>query len=75
MNAGMSRCWRNLRRTTTESASDSAAEIASSTLPPVPASPESNTHVALSLVPRSGCTSVAPSASAASMSSTGSSGS
>ena len=40
----------------------------------VPAAPESNTHVRILLVPRSAWTSVAPSASAASMSSTGSSG-
>ncbi len=75
MNAGISRCWRKRRLTTIESASASAAAMASATLPPVPASPESNTQVAFSLVPRSGCTSVAPSARAASMSSTGSSGS
>jgi hypothetical protein len=65
----------NRRRTTTWSGSASAAEIASETLAPVPASPESNTQVAFSFVPRSGWTSVAPPASAASMSSTGSSGS
>ena len=71
MNAGIRRCWRKRRRMTTESGSASAAAMASSTLPPVPAAPESNTQVAFSLVPRSGWTSVAPSARAASMSSTG----
>ena len=75
MNAGISRCWRNRRRMTTESGSASAAAMASSTLAPVPAAPESNTQVAFSLVPRSGWTRVAPSARAASMSSTGGSGS
>ena len=75
MNAGISRCWRNRRLTTTESGSASAAAMASSTLPPVPAATESNTQVAQTLVPRSGWTRSAPSARAASMSRTGSSGS
>ncbi len=75
MNAGIRRCWRNRRLTTTESESDSAVLIASSTLPPVPASPESNTQVAETLVPRSGCTRSAPSCAAASMSRIGSCGS
>ena len=71
MNAGMSRCWRNRRRTTIASGSFSAAAIASFALPPVPASPESNTQCALAFVPRSGCSRVAPSATATAMSSTG----
>ena len=49
MNAGISRCWRSVRSTTT-----SALRISSSTSVPVPASAESNTQVALMLVPRSG---------------------
>jgi hypothetical protein len=75
MNAGTSRCWMNRRRSTTESGSASAAATASSVDPPVPASAESNTHSALRLVPSSGCTRGAPSARAASTSSTGGSGS
>ena len=75
MKAGMSRCWMNRRLMTIESGSDSAAAIASAALPPVPASPESNAQKALTFVPRSGWTRVAPSLTASSMSRTGSSGS
>ncbi len=42
MNAGISRCWRNSRSTTMPS--PRAFSMASSTLPPVPASPESKTQ-------------------------------
>ena len=55
MNAGISRCWRYSRSITMPSVR--ALAIASSTLPPVPASPESKTHSADLLVPRSGCAS------------------
>ena len=65
MNAGMSRCCRKVRCTTT-----SASRMACSTSPPVPASAESNVQVALMFVPRSGCTRSAPSATAAARSST-----
>ena len=75
MNTGTRRCWRKRRRTTIWSSSDSALLMASVALPPEPASPESNTHWAFEFVPRSGCTRVAPSFSASSMSRTGSSSS
>ena len=65
MNAGISRCCRNVRCTST-----SASRMACSTSPPVPASAESKVQVALTLVPRSGCTRSAPSAAAAARSST-----
>ena len=52
MNAGISRCWRYSRSITMPSVR--ALAIASSTLPPVPASAESKTHRADLLVPRSG---------------------
>jgi len=55
MNAGISRCWRYSRSITMPSAR--ALAIASSTLPPVPASPESKTQYADLFVPRSGCAS------------------
>ena len=55
MNAGISRCWRYSRSITMPSVR--ALAIASSTLPPVPASPESKIHSADLLVPRSGCAS------------------
>ena len=53
MNAGISRCWRYSRSITMPSVR--AFAIASSTLPPVPASAESKIHSADLLVPRSGC--------------------
>ncbi len=52
MNAGISRCWRYSRSMTTPPSR--ALAIASSTLPPVPASSESNFQNADLLVPRSG---------------------
>ncbi len=55
MNAGISRCWRYSRSITMPS--PRAFSMASSALPPVPASPESKTHSADLLVPRSGCAS------------------
>ena len=60
MNAGISRCWRYSRSITMPPSR--ALLIASSTLPPVPASPESNTQSADLLVPRSGCASTLSSA-------------
>ncbi len=55
MNAGIRRCWRNSRSTTTPSAR--AVAMASSTSLPVPACAESKTHSADLLVPSSGCAS------------------
>ncbi len=52
MNAGIRRCWRYSRSMTMPS--PRAFSMASSTLPPVPASAESKTQVADLLVPRSG---------------------
>ena len=66
MNAGTSRCWRNVRSITMPPSR--AVAIAASTSSPVPASDESNTQVAFSLVPRSGWASGAPSSSAVAMS-------
>ena len=55
MKAGISRCWRYSRSITMPS--PRAFSMASSTLPPVPASAESSFQKALLLVPRSGCAS------------------
>ncbi len=55
MNAGIRRCWISSRSMTMPSVR--AFSIASSTLPPVPASALSNCQRALLLVPRSGCAS------------------
>ena len=63
MNAGISRCWRYSRSITMPSVR--AFAMASSTLPPVPASPESKTQRADLLVPRSGWASAPPSSAAA----------
>ena len=71
MNAGISRCWRYSRSITMPS--PRAFSMASSTLPPVPASPESKTHSALLLVPRSGCASTLSSAASLRSSAAGSS--
>ena len=71
MNAGIRRCWRYSRSITMPS--PRAFSIASSTLPPVPASPESNTHSADLLVPRSGCASTSSVAAAFRSSAAGSS--
>ena len=73
MKTGTRRCWRKRRRTTIWSSAFSAAAIASDADPPEPASPESKTHWAFSLVPSSGWTRVAPALRASSMSRTGSS--
>ena len=71
MNAGISRCWRYSRSITMPS--PRAFSMASSTLPPVPASAESKTHSALLLVPRSGCASTLSSAASLRSSAAGSS--
>ena len=63
MKAGIRRCWRYSR--SSRMPSPRAFSMASSTLPPVPASAESKTHRALLLVPRSGWASTPLSASAA----------
>ena len=63
MNAGISRCWRYSRSITMPSVR--AFAIASSTSPPVPASPESKTQRADLLVPRSGWAIAPPSSAAA----------
>ncbi len=60
MKAGIRRCWRYSRSITIPSVRASA--IAASTSPPVPASPESKTHSADLLVPRSGWASTPSSA-------------
>ncbi len=60
MKAGISRCWRYSRSITMPSVR--ALLIASSTLPPVPASAESKTQSADLLVPRSGCASTSSAA-------------
>ena len=70
MKAGMSRCWRYRRRITT-----SASARAASASPPVPACAESKIQVYARLLPWSACTNGAPSASAASRSTTAGSGS
>ena len=70
MNAGTSRCCRNVRSTTMLSSSARAASIAASTSPPVPAAAELNTHVALTFVPSSSWTSGVPSLIASVMSRT-----
>ena len=70
MKAGMSRCWRNRRRTVT-SASASACSIGW----PVPAAPDSKVQVNERLELVCACTRSAPSASALGMSSTTGSGS
>lgn len=64
-NAGVMRFCRRVRRMTTWSGSASAAAIAASMSPPVPRLAESMPHVAHTFVPRSGCTSGAPSSRAA----------
>ena len=60
MNAGMRRCWRYSRSMTMPS--PRAFSMAWSTLPPVPASSESNFQKADLLVPRSGCASTSSAA-------------
>ena len=55
MKAGISRCWRYSRSMTMPLVR--ASSMAASTSLPVPASPESKTHSADLLVPRSGCAS------------------
>ncbi len=71
MKAGISRCWRYSRSITIPS--PRAFSMASSTLPPVPASEESNFHRALLLVPRSGWASTLSSADSLRSSAAGSS--
>jgi hypothetical protein len=77
MNAGIRRCWRQRRRTTTESGSFSAAAMTSSALGPlvVPAAVESNGNVTHLLEPSSSWTSAESSPRAVSMSRTGGSSS
>ena len=71
MKAGISRCWRYSRSMTMPS--PRAFSMASSTLPPVPASAESNFQKALLLVPRSGWASTASAAASLRSSAAGSS--
>ena len=71
MKAGISRCWRYSRSITMPS--PRAFAIASSTLPPVPASAESNFQNADLLVPRSGCARTLSSAASLRSSAAGSS--